>query len=487
MKNIEEARFGEEDLLYRKGIAETLIKLFRSDNNFSHIVLDGGWGSGKSFFCHQLKNLILDEKKSKHEEKRKLQVVYINAFQFDYTDDPFSMILGNILDSIGYKYKNKRKFISHIQSIFKQAPKIFLKIFFKQGTKTIINRIPIPNEYKQVLKETCQEIYKLDHKNKNTTIDEILKSFGQMKKQISAFKDVLQKVISNTNMVVIIDELDRCRPSFAIEVLERVKHIFDIPNVHFLLSMDTQVLEATIKKLYGHEQNAEEYLNKFYTHKITLPSTVKISEERATFALFKEKIKKENIIDYTKKVVESYYKYKDPLSNYFSLTHSSKIHSLYNNRELPDYILHIAKWLTEEYNITLREIDKVLANIQLYYSLQEFPQSFEEAIVEFYALFLYVVDKKLFNEFKNKTLSLQDYKGMIDKIVAEANEPKAILLLSLIYIINSIEGSSSEIMYYLKTVWEHSVGETFGAIYRDLFQMNAIFPKIEETLQFFSH
>ncbi|MDE7469255.1 MAG: KAP family NTPase, partial [Desulfovibrionaceae bacterium] len=85
MNNIEDARFGEEDLLYRKGIAEKLIKLFRGENNFSPIILDGVWGSGKSFFCHQLKNLILDEEKSEQEEKKKLQVSYVNAFQFDYT------------------------------------------------------------------------------------------------------------------------------------------------------------------------------------------------------------------------------------------------------------------------------------------------------------------------------------------------------------------------------------------------------------------
>lgn len=60
-----------------------------------------------------------------------------------------------------------------------------------------------------------------------------------------------------------IDELDRCRPTFAIELLERIKHLFDIQNIVFVLSIDKEQLEASTAAAYGSAINAPEYLRRF--------------------------------------------------------------------------------------------------------------------------------------------------------------------------------------------------------------------------------
>ena len=72
-------------------------------------------------------------------------------------------------------------------------------------------------------------------------------------------------------MVVTIDELDRCRPSYAIELLEIAKHIFMTPNVIFVLAVNTSELEKSIKSLYGPDFDSERYLRRFINLPIKIP------------------------------------------------------------------------------------------------------------------------------------------------------------------------------------------------------------------------
>jgi hypothetical protein len=71
-------------------------------------------------------------------------------------------------------------------------------------------------------------------------------------------------------LVFIIDELDRCRPSFALELLERVKHFFAVPNVHFVLGAHLKQLENSVRVTYGSEIDAQLYLQKFISLHVEL-------------------------------------------------------------------------------------------------------------------------------------------------------------------------------------------------------------------------
>ncbi|WP_421295629.1 KAP family P-loop NTPase fold protein [Aeromonas sp. 604534] len=71
---------------------------------------------------------------------------------------------------------------------------------------------------------------------------------------------------------ILIDELDRCRPSYAVEMLETIKHIFDIPGVVFVLATDTEQLQHAIKVIYGDGFDAESYLGRFFHRRFTLGS-----------------------------------------------------------------------------------------------------------------------------------------------------------------------------------------------------------------------
>jgi len=74
-----------------------------------------------------------------------------------------------------------------------------------------------------------------------------------------------------SQVVVIIDELDRCRPHYAIKVLERIKHFFSIPGLVFIVATDARNLPAAIATVYGEKTDGEMYLRKFIDFEYDLP------------------------------------------------------------------------------------------------------------------------------------------------------------------------------------------------------------------------
>lgn len=90
---------------------------------------------------------------------------------------------------------------------------------------------------------------------------------------LAAFKLALSKLTGDkaNPLVVIIDELDRCRPDFAVRTLERIKHLFEVENVIFVLMLNRVQLCASIRGCYGADVDADGYLRKFLLFSLQLP------------------------------------------------------------------------------------------------------------------------------------------------------------------------------------------------------------------------
>ena len=73
-------------------------------------------------------------------------------------------------------------------------------------------------------------------------------------------------------IIFIIDELDRCRPSYAVELLEQVKHFFSVSGIVFVLSIDKVQLGHAVRGVYGNDRiNADEYLRRFIDIEYSIP------------------------------------------------------------------------------------------------------------------------------------------------------------------------------------------------------------------------
>jgi hypothetical protein len=105
-----------------------------------------------------------------------------------------------------------------------------------------------------------------DYESGKSEIEEFRKSLISLTTEVEKLKpDVSAKV------VVIIDELDRCRPTYAVQLLERIKHLFDVPGVVFVLGIDRSQLNHSIRALYGSDFNAQGYLKCFIDVDYRLP------------------------------------------------------------------------------------------------------------------------------------------------------------------------------------------------------------------------
>jgi predicted KAP-like P-loop ATPase len=251
-ENINSMTFKYRDELKRKNIAENLFNLVTSENGLSPVLLDGRWGTGKTEFCQKFAELVREKNKN---GDKKPNIVYIDAFIHDYSDDPMTMLISQIASAIP-EGENKRNYFKNAIPIAKILGKNFLKaginIVCKMDTDSI------SQEFAKAMATTGNEL--TDEALKN-----VFENQEKLNDNLKFFKQVLKNVVTEKNsLIVIVDELDRCRPTFALSILERIKHVFNVPNVHFIISMNKEQIMSVIQKQYGQSIDSESYLDKLF-------------------------------------------------------------------------------------------------------------------------------------------------------------------------------------------------------------------------------
>lgn len=253
-----EADFNDEkisaDLLERNKYAEYIYKIssIRGKNNHFALNINAQWGAGKTHFVKRLAATIQNAHPT----------VYIDAWKQDYSDDPLLAIFSCIIEQLG---QQSDKFITISKKVEKKL--VFL---FKDIAPLLIKEVingTTGTKLGDSAKGIAEGLIKL-HNNKNNAIIEIKKDISEWV-QLIKNRDAMEK---NLPIYIFIDELDRCRPSYAIKLLEIVKHIFDVSGVVFIISTDTNQLQHSIKVIYGHDFDASHYLSRFFDRRFILPS-----------------------------------------------------------------------------------------------------------------------------------------------------------------------------------------------------------------------
>lgn len=249
--------FESRDEYNRKPIAKKIICLLESDIDVSPLVIDGGWGTGKSEFCHKLINLLESNKDTN------LRSVYIDAFKADHADEPLMTLLAAVITLL--PKKDKKTFIKKAIP----AARFVAKTSLKAGMNFLLRQeiTEVMDEFDEVLTEAGDDLI-----DKSVVL--MLKDHVQADESIESLKKSLVKLIKENPIVIFIDELDRCRPDFAISMLENIKHIFDVEGVQFVLVVNSEQLRASVNHCYGSSVVAQKYLDKFIGFKFYLSNIV---------------------------------------------------------------------------------------------------------------------------------------------------------------------------------------------------------------------
>ena len=224
--------FDNHDKLNRKKIAEKFNLLFGQTSHPFVIALDNSWGTGKTQFIHMWRNLLEDK-----------DSVYLNLWEEDFMRNPFL----SLIEALSKKFEEKKVVHKKVINDFKKIAWELARGGVGKIFGADINDIASEGEYKDIATE--KEKFKLHLEN------------------------LANKIKENTKfpLFIFIDELDRCRPNYAVEFLEIAKHFFNIKNIIFILGIDMKQLVHSIKSLYGQEMDSEEYLRKFIDIKYSFP------------------------------------------------------------------------------------------------------------------------------------------------------------------------------------------------------------------------
>lgn len=116
------------------------------------------------------------------------------------------------------------------------------------------------------------ETKKRYRKHVSTKEADLLAVYEQRTNSLQHLKKILKETFGGNvpKALLLVDELDRCRPNYAIDYLETIKHVFDIHGLVFVLAVDKSQLRSSAKALFG-DLDFEEYYRKFVHRNIQLP------------------------------------------------------------------------------------------------------------------------------------------------------------------------------------------------------------------------
>lgn len=395
--SLEKMTFADRDEFNRKSIAENIIKLLDADVDFCPMVIDGGWGTGKTEFCRKLINLIKEQDAQRQasaqetaaratqtaagaaddampgdaashpaaDESRpaaaqaaplppKRAIIYLDAFASETVDDPLLCILAAIRAEFPEEKKKEisRKALPVVKTLGKVAGKAAFAHLFKQDLEEVFE------ELAEAAREGADALVE-------QTVDKLLDQYADAQGNIDALKKVIAKAAEERPILFFIDELDRCRPDVALSILELVKHVFEVPGIKFIFVANMQQLKTVIRKCYGQDVDADVYLEKFVNLSIVLPPVDTLTQKNAACILLEGELQPTGL-------------FKERVSSY------------------RDMSLH----LIEKHNIKLRGIEKFIMNIRICTAISNgnkfSPENeFVDNFIFLLAMFIFTFNKEL--------------------------------------------------------------------------------------------
>ena len=249
-----------DDIFNRKAIAENLTKIIDSQDKPMVISLDSDWGTGKTTFVTMWKDLLDNDSNY----NSKFNTLYFNAWEHDYIKDPLLAIFSEIETQIKEDDPKLKQQFDKVKSIIKPCAKLAATTGLK-----ILTRGALDLDKIELGDNNEADLIDLAEKLGDLAIQEVSASKtvrSELKKEMSTYQES-----SGKKIIFFIDELDRCRPNFAIELLEVIKHLFDINNFTFVISIDKEQLSHSVSTIYGHNMDTVGYLRRFFDLDYKLP------------------------------------------------------------------------------------------------------------------------------------------------------------------------------------------------------------------------
>ncbi len=345
--------------LEREPYAKVLTEIVNTYSDGFVLAINNEWGTGKTTFVKMWKKQLLNSG---------FQTIYFNAWENDFDSNPLVALM------------------SELETLKNTGNKKIFKSVLEKGAVLVKNVVPVIakavlKKYVGDVSEITVEVVEESTKASTELLEEAIKQYTSKKKTILEFRQELEKFVKNSDnenpLIFIVDELDRCRPNYAVEVLEQIKHYFGVPGIVFVLSIDKKHLSSSVKGFYGSEEiDSDEYLRRFIDLEYSIP-----------------KPQADNFIDY----LYDYYGFNDPdlKSNLTAF------------RDDGNLLKNIAKILFSKSNATLRQQDRIFALTRLILCSFNVGQNMYPHLL-FVLVYLKSMKIDLFHKIENKEFTLKE-------------------------------------------------------------------------------
>jgi hypothetical protein len=256
------------DKLARKKIVENLSTLIQSADQSFVVSIEAPWGFGKTTFIKMWKTIL---------ESRGHVCLYFNAWETDFIEDPLIAFVGEIGKLINDKSANKglKSQLKKLQDISGKIVRRTLPLTIQIATQGLLSQDSV-KQFSDVVSSSSGEIagfFSELAKEKVLQYENEKKGINDFRRELERFAQlVVESKDKKSPLVFFIDELDRCKPTYSLALLERIKHIFSVQGVVFVLGVDRRQLENSVQAVYGQKIEVDGYLRKFIDFSYKLPN-----------------------------------------------------------------------------------------------------------------------------------------------------------------------------------------------------------------------
>ncbi|ETD81827.1 KAP family P-loop NTPase fold protein [Rhodobacter capsulatus] len=263
----------KDDLLGYSGIAETFTHLIQSIDDTKVISIEAGFGQGKTF---------LRENWAKHLRALGEVVIEIDAQQSDHSGEPVITFLGALLAAMPRATKAKGQVVKEQGlKLAKAAGRVAVQVVARNAMEEVVDLaagwVGGKAEGVKALEESVAELgegmTKYGEQLIRTQLAAEHAREKELPQQIATIRDALTEGAAHKRVVVLIDELDRCHPDYAIAFLEAMKLVFNAEGFVFCLFVNADYLESLAQHRFGTKDAGERYLEKFVDIRLRLEAT----------------------------------------------------------------------------------------------------------------------------------------------------------------------------------------------------------------------
>jgi KAP family P-loop domain len=268
-----------KDKLDRVPLIQNLTKMVQNIPSPFVLSINASWGMGKTTLLKLWKAYL-------EQSTQGFRCIYFSAWENDFTDEPITALLSEIKSEVDkVEADGKTDLTEGFDELVKKGQRIALR-----SVSTLL-KVAVRIATKNALSaEELKDIFKDDEKMKDSIAGDIgdfakseVQSYLDKKQAMTDFQSQLKDFVKffaayqmpvseqPKPLVIFIDELDRCRPSYAIELMETVKHLFSVEGVVFVLGIDMEQLGKSASVLYGQAMNTEGYFRRLIDYEFVLP------------------------------------------------------------------------------------------------------------------------------------------------------------------------------------------------------------------------